>query len=508
MNIIDKVFGTSFFNKKQSSVLVSPTIVREKIYDGETNAGTLGNPINLIPNEEIIRYRANEAMLTSDVIKSISSKYFKFVVGQGLILKSEPNIDVLKSEGINEDLKNFVDLSETRFKIWSKSKLSDYSEQKSLHKLALDAFTTAFVGGDCLVVCRIDKQNNLKIQIIDGSHIGTSINTKPLNETNTIVKGVERDSKGKHVAYHLRNGESIECYGKKTGRKLAWLVYGSKARIDHVRGMSEISSILEKDGVLKRYTEATVTSAEERAKIAYAITHGIHSNGENPLAAKIAAIQGNAGGDKVDLEVVRKNIELTTQKTVINMPQDSDLKSLESDQEVNYPEFFNAIFEQECAAMDIPPEVAKQMYNSNYSASRAAINNWGYIVDIKREDLSEDFYKPIYNLWLELEILKGKIQSNGFKKALIEKNYMALEAFTTARFQGLKMPHIDPLKEVKAVREMIAENLISKEQATEILNIGDWWENREKINNEQEYINKNYAAQNKTSEQGGELAQA
>ena len=85
---------------------------------------------------------------------------------------------------------------------------------------------------------------------------------------------------------------------------------------------------------------------------------------------------------------------------------------------------------------------------------------------------------------------------------------MALEAFTTARFQGLKMPHIDPLKEVKAVREMIAENLISKEQATEILNIGDWWENIEKINNEQEYINKNYAAQNKTSEQGGELAQA
>ena len=29
--------------------------------------------------------------------------------------------------------------------------------------------------------------------------------------------------------------------------------------------------------------------------------------------------------------------------------------------------------------------------------------------DIKREDLSESFYKPIYNLWLELEILKNKI---------------------------------------------------------------------------------------------------
>ena len=501
MNLIDKLFGSSFFTKKQSSVLVSPSPVREVVYDGEINAGSLGNPINLIPNEEIIRYRANEAMLTSDVIKSISSKYFKFVVGQGLILKAEPNIDVLKSEGINEDLKNFVDLSETRFKVWSKSKLSDYSEQKSLHKLALDAFTTAFVGGDCLVVCRIDKQNNLKVQVIDGSHLGSSINSKKLSESNTITKGVERDEKGKHAAYHLKNGDRIDAYGKKTGRKLAWLVYGSKARIDHVRGMSEISSILEKDGVLKRYTEATVTSAEERAKIAYAIQHGMHSNGENPLAAKIAAVQGNAG-EKVDFETVRKNIQATTQKTVINMPQDSELKSLESDQEVNYPEFFNAIFEQECSAMDIPPEVAKQMYNSNYSASRAAINNWGYIIDIKREDLAEEFYKPIYNLWLELEVLKNKISSNGFKQALREKNLMAIEAYTNARFQGLKMPHIDPLKEVKAVREMIAENLISKEQATEILNLGDWWENREKINNEQIYINENYAAQTENPEQG------
>lgn len=498
MNLIDKLFGSSFFTKKQSSVLTTPRTVRDVSYDGELNAGSLGNPINLIPDEEKIRYRANEAMLTSDVIKSISSKYFKAVVGQGLNLKSEPNTDVLKSEGINEDLRNFVDVTETRFRVWSKSTLPDYSEQKTLHKLALDAFTTAFIGGDSLVICRVDKQNNLTIQVVDGYHLGSSLNSKKLYENNTIIKGVERDSKGKHVAYHLRNGERIDVYGKKTGRKMAWLVYGTKARIDHVRGMSEISTILEKDGVLKRYTEATVTSAEERAKIAYAITHGMHSNGENPLAAKIAAVQGNSG-EKVDFEEVRKNIQATTQKTVINMPQDSDLKSLESDQEVNYPEFFNAIFEQECAAMDIPPEVAKQMYNSNYSASRAAINNWGYIVDIKRQDLSEQFYKPIYNLWLELEVLKGKIQSNGYKQALRDKNRMAIEAYTTARFQGLKMPHIDPLKEVKAVREMIEEGLISKEHATEILNIGDWWENIEQIKKEKKYTD-DYATKDETSE--------
>lgn len=498
MNLIDKIFSGFIFGNQNTVISNSP--MRAVEYDGEINPGSLGNPINLIPNEQTIRYRANEAMLTSDVIKSISSKYFIAVIGNGLNLKSEPNTDVLKSEGINEDLKNFIDLTETRFKVWSNSVCSDYSEQQTLHKLALDAFTTSFIGGDSLVICRVDEKFNLTIQVIDGSHVGVNINSKPTVEVNTIIKGVERDAKGKHIAYHLLNGEVIKCYGNKSGRKLAWLVYGTKNRIDHVRGISSIAPILEKDGVLKRYTDATVTSAEERAKIAFSIEHGTNSNGENPLAARVAMVNGT-GGEKVDIESVRKNIQVTTNKSVFNMPNDSALKVLESKQEINYPEFFNAIFEQECAAMDIPPEVAKQMYNSNYSASRAAINNWGYIVDIKRQNLSEQFYKPVYNLWLELEVLKGKIISTGYKTAIREDNKMAIEAFTTARFQGSKMPHIDPLKEVKAVREMIEEDLISKEQATEILNVGDWWENRDKINNEQEYINKKYASQIKDSEQ-------
>jgi hypothetical protein len=43
------------------------------------------------------------------------------------------------------------------------------------------------------------------------------------------------------------------------------------------------------------------------------------------------------------------------------------------------------------------------------------------------------------------------------------------------------MPHIDPLKEIKAVREMLGLSdttpLISREQATEMLGAGQWDEN-------------------------------
>lgn len=39
---------------------------------------------------------------------------------------------------------------------------------------------------------------------------------------------------------------------------------------------------------------------------------------------------------------------------------------------------------------------------------------------------------------------------------------MALEAYAQCRFTGKNMPHIDPLKEVKAISEALLGNSISK----------------------------------------------
>jgi len=61
---------------------------------------------------------------------------------------------------------------------------------------------------------------------------------------------------------------------------------------------------------------------------------------------------------------------------------------------------------------------------------------------------------------------------------------MVQEAYSSARFVGQNMPHIDPLKEVKAVVEMLNAELISNEQATEKLNAGDWYENHGKLTKE------------------------
>ena len=468
-------------------------------FDGEKNPGELGVPVNLIPIHQSLRLRAYEAELKTDVIKIITGRFFKWVVGTGLKLQAEPNETVLKTEGINEELEDFRSHAESRFQVYSNSSFIDFIGMTNLHERAEEAFKTAFLGGDCLVVLRVE-DGNLNVQIIDGQEIVNPDKDSYYKAAeavgNYIQQGIEINSRGEHVAFFVRfqkpkgiEIERIEAKGKTSGKTLAWMIYGTKHRINHQRGISQIAAILEKVNKLDRYTEASVAGAEERAKIVYAVEHNQFSTGENPV---LDNIRRNLGGGKEEAEPfklaeeVTKNIKLTTNKQAFNMPVGSKLSVLDSDQELQYEPFFKGVFVQLCAAVDIPPEVALQQYNSNYSASRAAINGWGYIVDIYRKKFSNNFYKKIYSLWLELEILKGKINAPGYIKALKEKNIMAIEAYSSARFTGVNMPHIDPLKEVKAIREMLGDPskgippLINLDKASELLNQGDWTENLNK----------------------------
>lgn len=472
--------------------------VNTHYFDGEKTPHELGAPIDLLPEHRGLRYRAYEAQLKSDIVKIITGKFFKWVIGTGLKLQSEPAEKALSTEGINEDYTDFRRATEARFKVYSESTIGDYSGMKHLHRLAREAYVTAFLSGDALVVLRVE-DGNVNVQLIDGAEVISPLleqnyYEEAKNRGNTINHGIEIDKRNRHVAFYVRSlqddgsykCERIEARGAETGTLMAYMIYGDKHRSSHLRGIPVISAILEKVEKLDRYTEASVGGAEERAKIAFSIEHNSTSTGENPMIDQMRKTLG-VTGDEVDsykvAETLGKRITKTTGKQAFNMPIGAKLNALDSKQEDNYEPFWNAVFIQVCSAIDIPPEVAMQKYSSNYSASRAAINGWGYIVDIYRKDFSFDFYKPIYKLWLTTEVLKGKIKSAGFLKAILEKDDFVIESFISAKFTGVNMPHIDPLKEVKAIREMLGDQtkgqmpLISHDRASEELNQGEWADN-------------------------------
>lgn len=460
-------------------------------YNGEKNLGEIGPIRNYRIDYEALRLRSWQSYIESEITQTVIGRYSTWVIGRGLKLQAEPIKKILALENITVDIQDFSEAVEARFNLFRQSKLSSYSGMENLDVLAKTAHINAVVGGDVLVILRYEN-NQVTIQLVDGAHIqspiyGSESSPEVLANGNKIINGIEINSKGEHVRYFVCTSDgkttAVEAKGKETGLQMAFLVYGMRYRLDNVRGLPLISTVLETLKKLERYKEATVGSAEERQKIAYSIEHALGSSGENPLAKNLAkAFNADAGNDDIPIDELGKKladtVAVSTNKQAFNLPTGSQLKLLESKNELHFKDFYSVNIDLICAALGIPPNVAMSKYDSNFSASRAALKDWEHTLNVKRHEFSFMFYQPIYNFWLEIEILKNKILAPGYLTAKITNENSVLDAYRNARFVGVGVPHIDPLKEVKAEREKLGATAINLplttlEQATESLNGGD-----------------------------------
>ena len=521
-----KIFGRTFFEKeaesemplepKSSVVYQDRDIVYgqsypiiNKSWDGEKTLGELGVVVRNVPDYKKLRLRSYQAYETMDAFKTIASKYFYWKIGSGLKLQAEPNVSVLESEGLNisdTESSEFQKMAEARFLIWANSNQSDYLKQKNLHELASDFDRGAFLGGDNLLIVRFD-DNGLTIQFVSGEFvcnpgIETDYHTQAEKKGNCIEHGIEIDKHGKHIAYFVRikvkndvdKFDRVPAYGEKSGKKLAWLVSSKKSSPDHLRAVPAMSQSLEKINKLDRYVEAAVTKAEQAANIVHTLKHKEFSTGEGILEKELAKKRGESivgvdlENNKVLADGLANKISQQTSGTAYNLPVGAELESFESSIETDFGVFHKTVFEGISAGANVPPEVAMQSFNSNYSASRAAINSFGYFITVDRQTFAEQFYIPIYKLWIEHQILSKKITAKGYIENI--DNPMVTESYTQCRFLGKDMPHIDPLKEAKSIELMLALNLVSREQASEMLGVGSWDENFKKRLQEDELIPK------------------
>jgi capsid protein len=464
-------------------------LVNTYSFNGEKNLGEIGPIKNYSLNYEALRMRSWQAYLESEIFKTIIEKFALWVVAYGLKLQSKPNKVVLESEGIDIDSEKFNEITEARFTVWAQNKMCDYSNTNTLGSIAKTAFLNAKIGGDVLVILRVIK-GVLKIELIDGAHVssphsGTDEWSAVTDKGNLLRNGVEYSPKKEIVAFWVQDAafkySRVEAKNKTTGLLQAYLVSGQRFRLDNYRGIPVMSTVLETIKKLERYKEATLGSAEEQAKVAFQIVHGTASTGESPLIDAMA----KARGEDADLPKsddgtnLASTVAATTNKQVFNNTQDSEIKTLSAGTgQLYFKDFYETNTHIMCSAIGIPPNVALSIYNDSFSASRAALKDWEHVINVSREDFTAQFYAPIYQFFLHLEILKGKIQAPGYLTAYYEGNEMALAAYQSSRFRGPIPGHIDPLKEVKAVRAKLGPladgvPLITIEQAVEELNGDD-----------------------------------
>ena len=481
---------------RESTFYGSEYYIFEEGYDGEKTTGYLGAPKIYEIYHESLSARAWQLYLESDITKMFIEAYKKWVLGSGLRLESEPAIDVIKNYFPKFDNSNFVLQAESRIRIWLKSKNSSHSGMDNAHSNCEKVIVSALVGGDCVVIYRVEK-GGITTEIIDSRHIKSpyGIEFKDKN----IVNGVELGENKEHLAYGIQGKDfkfkRIECIDKKTGRLKAKMIYGSKYRIDGVRGMPWFAQSIEKLQNLESVVSEVIAGTLERSKIAY-FTETNHMGVNEDIFAEGVEASLN-GVDKikpptVSFDETQKIIKKTTGKTAAMLPNGMTLKSLEGTIQLNIGDFLKDVLVYVSASMCIPYEVVVMMYTNSFSASRMATQSFQHILNVERDSgICGEYYKPIYEQMLELEILKGKIQADGYFTSLFDiKDPILIDAYKQCRFTGVNVPSADPSKEVKAEILKLGNNLTTYSKATEATGGGDAFANFQRLKEEKEAIKK------------------
>ena len=223
-------------------------------------------------------------------------------------------------------------------------------------------------------------------------------------------------------------------------------------------------------------------AAEANSKFAVVVEQEKESNGINPIKgipglargiqSDIAKMPTGDGEQSKEISNLKNTFKRIASALAIFMPKGQKLSSFDTKRpNVNYTQFVDGSIKYVCAAFDIPFEVALMMFSNNFSASRASLKMFEVILEYRRKNgLVAHFYQPIYEQFFELMVLKGNIIAPGYLQLKNDNTWLD-NAYTKAKFVGLKIPHIDEVKEVNAVMSKIKAGLTTFENALETLGI-------------------------------------
>jgi lambda family phage portal protein len=477
--------------------------VRNLWHDGEKYPGGFGFTEILTADYWTLRARSAQLFRTNVYARGICRRIVTNAINTGLALESLPDEKIL---GFDEDaLHGWTDDVENRFDLWSYSPaLCDYRGQQSFGALQAAAKLAALVSGDVLCVLHQDAVTGLpKVRLVDGARVqspfGVGPNEPSIPAGHVIRHGVELDAQGRHVAFWIvtadekleRRVERLPAMGT-TGRRVAWLVYGTDKLLDDVRGEPILSLVLQSLREIDRYRDSVQRKAAVNSILAMFVKKDQEVMGSRPLTGG-AVVRGvstvasaQPGGTKRTYnftEMIPGAVldELAPGET----PQ--PFSSQGTDQA--FGEFERAIISAIAWALELPPEILTLSFSSNYSASQAAIQELRLTLQPWRQDFADAFTQPIYVEWLISEVLAGRIKADGLLESWRDPSlFVEFAAWTGADWTGAIKPSIDPVKTAEGYTKLIEQGLITRDRAAREVTGQKYSKNVAKLKRENELL--------------------
>lgn len=458
-------------------------------------------------NNMTLRQRGRMLYMSSPVATSAIKTNRTSVVGIGLQLKARINREILGMSP--DDAKVWQRRTEAEFALWANHKQAcdaiGVNNFAGLQQLAMQSW---LMSGDCFPLVKRYAATRiapytLRIHLIEADRVATPVENAPFisphntegktKEGNRIYDGVEIDSEGMIVAYHIRNtypyqltAEKTEwvrvpAYGEKTGLPNILQIMDSE-RPEQYRGVTYLAPVIEELLQLKRYTESELMGALVQSFF----TAWIKSNTdptEIPINETRSDVIGVDGYEPDNMSASENEYEMGP-ATIIHLEEDEDVVfGNPTIPTTGFKNFVDTVCELVGAALEIPKDILLKNFNSSYSASRGAMLHAWEAFKMRRKWFVDDFCQPTYEIWLSEAVAIGRIKAPGFFT-----DPLIRAAWCGATWIGPAQGQLDPIKEAKAAIINVDRGFKTHEQVTVEMDGGDWEDNVEQLSRENELL--------------------
>lgn len=456
-------------------------------------------------NNYTLRQRGRMLSISTPIAKSAISTNRTNVIGIGLQLKAAIDRDVLGMTP--EQATEWQRKVESEFALWAESKRAcDATGVNDFYAMQQLAFSSWLVSGDAFVVMKQYTTTplmpySLRLHIVEADRIRTpgkipTALTDGINPAtgNRILDGVEIDSEGMIVAYHICNAypyevnppaekwARVEAYGRETGLPNIIQLMESE-RPDQYRGVSYLAPVIEPLLQLRRYTEAELSAALiESCFTAFIATEASPADmpfnevGYGDVAPGIPDVEPEASSSPNEYELGPGTVNVMKPGETVTF---ADPKRPSN----GFDTFVRSVATQVGAALEIPADLLLKAFNASYSASRAALLEAWKAFKMRREWFTSDFCRPIYEIWLAEAVARGRISAPGFfMDPIIRAAYLGSD------WVGPSQGQLDPEKEINAEIMAIANGFSTHEQSTIKLNGGQWGANVKQLTVENQQL--------------------
>lgn len=396
-------------------------------------------------------------------------------INVGLFPESNPDTRVLGKDGT--DLTQWTELVEARFDMWANSPATcDYYQEQTFGQIQQTARREALVCGDVLVVLSQSKRTKMPmVRLVSGARVRTPFDQEA-RPGHTIKHGVEMDAQGRVVAYWITQDDltskRLPAHGEKSGRRIAWLIFGTEKRLDEIRGEPLLSIVLQSLKEQDRYRDATLRKAVVTSILAMFIKKTQDKPGSLPLTGGATRRGVNTPEAAASTTTPNRKFALSNPGVVIEELQVGEEPVAFNNQGVdtNFADFEAAITHAIAWSNEVPPEILTLAFKNNYSASQAAINEFKQYINKVWADFGQCFCTPVFNEWLVSEALLGRVQAEGFLEAWGDpEKYDIFGAWSRVAWYGSIKPSTDMLKATRGSQALVQEGWSTNARESRVL---------------------------------------